>query len=292
MTQDLEGSKRIKALRRAIVQAIPRFPNNKASKQAMEAKHLTDLLISYIGWRLRYVATRRRKVIGHERLAEDKRSAALQTGISAFLKAVEAGDDLTPYLSLLPHSQGYTPVADAGAQGGDSWADKDFLLNVMGLHHFHLGLTKESKGHIARTNEVLFASVTRDSFEILGLFDHAAFESDPTTGMTPERQKLWSVFESQQKQNALPGQPMIGGYGSIGITLSSHPVSVVLAAQRHVRIMQKIDPKLNDPAYVKNLYGEAGVPAKPKLCWHYNHLDLGLLDEKADFFRVLAEGPN
>ena len=58
----------------------------------------------------------------------------------------------------------------------DSWADKDFLLNVMGLHHFHLGLTKETAGHMTRTNQVLFASVTREELEILGLFDHAAFE--------------------------------------------------------------------------------------------------------------------
>lgn len=292
MTQALEQSKRIKALRVAIIQAIPRFPNDKASKQAIEAKHLTDLLISYIGWRLRYVASRPRTVIGQQHLAADTRSAALKPNIDALLKAVKAGDDLTPYLSLLPHSQGYTPAADPGAQSGDSWADKDFLLNVMGLHHFHLGLTKETKGHIARTNEVLFASVTRDSFEILGLFDHAAFESDTTTGMTPERQKLWSAFEARQRQNALPGQLIIGGYGGLGITMSSSPASVVRAAQRHVSIMREIDPKLDDLTYVKGLYGEAGAPAKPKLRWHYNHLDFGLLDEKAGFFGVFEKGPN
>jgi hypothetical protein len=46
----------------------------------------------------------------------------------------------------------------------------------MGLHHFHLGLTMGAAGHAARTNQVLFASVTRDEFEFLGLFDHSAFE--------------------------------------------------------------------------------------------------------------------
>lgn len=38
---------RIKKLRRDLIKAIPRVPNNKASLQHMERKHLTDLLIDY-----------------------------------------------------------------------------------------------------------------------------------------------------------------------------------------------------------------------------------------------------
>jgi len=40
------------------------------------------------------------------------------------------------------------------------------------------------------------------------------------------------------------------------------------------------------------LYPAGAVPAKPKLKWHYRHLDLGLLDENAGFFGVLNKGPN
>lgn len=288
----IDDSKRIKAFRRELIKQIPRFPNDRASLQAAEAKSLTDLLITYIGWRLRYVAQRPRTVTGRSALDGDSRARALQPNIDAFLQAVEAGDDLTPYLSLLPHTHGYTPAADPGGTGGDSWADKDFLLNVMGLHHFHLGMTKESKGHMVRTNEVLFASVTRDSFEVIGLCDHAAFESDPGGPMTPERQRLWSIFEARQQNGLLPGQLAIGGYGNLGVTMSASPVAVVRAAQRHIKILEEIDPKLDDLTYVRGLYDEGHVPAKPKLRWHYNHLDLGLLDEKAGSFGILENGPN
>lgn len=291
MTGTFETSKRIKALRADLISQIPRFPNDKASKQVIEAKHLTDLLISYIGWRLRYVAPRPRTVTGLRTLSADPRAAVLQPNVDAFVKAVEAGDDLTPYLSLLPHSHGYTPAADPKG-GDDSWADKDFLLNVMGLHHFHLGLVKEAKGHIARTNEVIFASVTRREFEVIGLFDHAAFEHEADGTMTQERQKLWSVFENRQRRNLLPGQLDAGSFAGLGITMSSAPVAVVRAAQRHVRIMKEIDPKLDDPAYVRSLYENGNVPEKPKLRWYYNHLDFGLLDEKAGFFGVFERGPN
>jgi len=175
----IENSKRIKAFRRDLIAAVPRFSNDKASLPAMEAKHLTDLLIAFIGWRLRFVGARRRKVRGIEALTGDARATALRPNIEAFLRAVEAGEDLTPYLSLAPLTQGYTPAAEPGTLGADTWADKDFLLNVMGLHHFHLGMTKEAGGHMARTNEVLFVSVTRDTFEIIGLFDHAALNTNP-----------------------------------------------------------------------------------------------------------------
>jgi hypothetical protein len=256
----------------------------------MESKPLIDLLITYIGWRLRCVAQRPRKVAGRSNLAGDPRAVALKPNIDAFIEAVEGGNDLTPYLSL-EHSRGYTPAADPAAGGTKTWADKDFLLNVMGLHHFHLGLTTEAAGHAARTNEVLFASVTRDAFEILGLFDHAAFEHEDDGTMTPERVKLWRAYQVREAAGALPGQLMIGGYGNFGIAASSQPLAVTRAAQRHVGRIREIDPKLDDPAYVKTLFGEA-TPAKPKLKWWYKHLDFGLLDEPTALFGFLERGPN
>lgn len=288
----LEKSKRANAFQRGLVKAIPRFPNDKASLQALEAKTLTDLLITYIGWRLRYVAARPRRVTGVANLDADPRLARLKPNIDGFVKVAEAGEDLTPYLSLQPHSRGYAPAADPKTPKPDSWADKDVLLNIMGLHHFHLGLTKEAAGHISRTDEVLFASVTRDELEILGFFDHTAFEHKDDGSMTPERKKLWAAYEMREAAGLLPGQLSVGGFGGLGITLSSQPSAVVLAAQCHVRIMRQIDPQLDDPAYVRMLYPEGQVPARPKLKWHYRHLDFGLLDERAKFFGLLKRGPN
>jgi hypothetical protein len=292
MPPAIEDCKRVKALRREVIATVPRFPNDKASLQAMEAKDLTDLLITFIGWRIRYVAQRSRKVTGRVGLAGDTRAAALKPNIDAFIAAVEAGNDLTPYLSLDPRTRGYTPAADPKTRGADTWADKDLLLNIMGLHHFHLGLTMEAAGHAARTNEVLFGSVTRDELEIIGLFDHAAFEHEDDGTMTPERVKLWQAYQARDSAGALPGQLMVGGYGSLGVTLSSQPVAVVRAAQRHAKIIHETDPKLDNADFVKTIYGSSRVPAKPKLRWCYAHLDFGLCDEAAGVFGVLERGPN
>ncbi len=151
MPNSFEKSKRIKALRRDLIALVRRSPNDKASLQAMEAKSLTDLLITSIAWRLRHVGKRPRQVAGLSTIAGDPRAMALKPNIDAFLDVVQAGGDLTPYLSE-GRKKGYTPAAEAPRQaGGNSWADKDFLLNVMGLHHFHLGLTIEAAGHAVRT---------------------------------------------------------------------------------------------------------------------------------------------
>ncbi len=292
MPDSFEDTKRIKALRHDLIAAVPRFPSDKASRNAIEAKRLTDLLITFIGWRLRHVGMRPRQVVGQANFAGGPPATALAPNINAFLDVVRTGGDLTPYLSDKPRTKGYTPAAEASQAGRNSWADKDFLLNVIGLHHFHLGLTMEAAGHAKRTNELIFASVTRDTFEIIGLVDHAVFRYEDDGSMTADRQALWSMYEARQTANSLPGQLSIGGFGGLGITMSSHPVAVVRAAQHHVRIMREIDPKLDDSQYVRGLYPAGAVPAKPKLKWHYRHLDLGLLDENAGFFGVLNKGPN
>ena len=175
MPVPFENRPRIKVLRESLVKSIPCFPNDKATRAALAGKHLTDLLIVFIAWRLRHVRQSPREIKGRVKLVDDVRAAGLSAQLDGFLEAVERGDDLTPYLSLGAVKEGYTPAAESGHPEA-SWSDKDFLLNVMGLHHFHLGLTREAKGHALRTNEVLFASVTRDTFEIIGLFDHDAFE--------------------------------------------------------------------------------------------------------------------
>ena len=292
MPDKLEDSKRIKALRRDMIAAVPRFPNDKASLQAIEAKPLTSLVITFLAWRLRHVGTRPRQVLGRSNLTGDPRTAALTPNIDAFLKVVQEGDDLTPYMSIEPRTKGYTPAAEASGPNRDSWADKDFLLNVMGLHHFHLGLTMEAAGHAERTNELIFASVTRDTFDILGLVSHAAFDHEGDGSMTAERQALWSMYEARRDAGSLPGQLSMGGFRGGGVTTLSHPVAVTLTAQHHVRIMRKIDPKLDDPQYVSSLYPQGSVPANPKLKWHYRHLDFGLFDERASFFCIFQNGPN
>ena len=288
----LEGSKRFRKFRGTLTKSIPRIPNNKASLQALLSKHPTDLLIVYMCWRLRHVGIRPRKVMGLSVLDSDPRGGALKPNIDAFTKAVAAGADLRPYLSKRVHREGYVMGADPEQTNTATWEDKDFLLNVMGLHHFHLGLHRQASGLMGRTDEVMFAHVSRDTLKVLGLFDHTVFDWAVNDAIAPEREKLWSIHDKYQAAQAGPGEILMGGLGGLGITMAGTPTVVTMTAIRQIKLIRKIEPRLDEPQYAKEMFAEFPVAGKVKPAWHYVHLDFGLLNEATGDFKCLVPGPN
>jgi hypothetical protein len=224
-------------------------------------------------------------------VTNDSRWGDLRTAIDALLDEVRNGQDLTPRLSLLVHKHGFSPASAAKTPDVDRWADKDFLLNVMGYHHFHLRMVRESAGHVQRSNEVLFAALTRDHFEALAIFDHSVFEKTDavTNTMTAERNRLWDIFTAK----ACRGMPAGAVYVPAMIMTSGHCYHHVTLAFNYARIVRDLDPKLDDPVFVRGMYEEAKItlPGRPKLKWHLNYLDLGLFDEGQNVFFVLRYGP-
>lgn len=80
----------------------------------------------------------------------------------ASLKAkIEAGDDLSPHLSLLTQK----PTAT------------DSLLFDWGVYHLHLGLATHAKNadFVERTGPVLFGHPTEDTFYAIGIYGHGAW---------------------------------------------------------------------------------------------------------------------
>src|SRR4051794_27942177 len=183
MTELKPEPKRIAKLRREIVRAIPRFPNDKSSKERLERESLGGLLVHYLSWQLRFVVPRPRTVHVEDTASTDPRWITLAPEITVLLDKVRRGEDLTPHLSLAAWTEGYTPAASGQGPGVDRWADKDFLLNVMGFHHFHLNSTLEKRGFITRSKDVLFASVSRTRFDVIGIFDHSVFDDDDPLAM-------------------------------------------------------------------------------------------------------------
>ena len=288
----LDGSKRFKKFRESLIKKIPRLPNNKESLTALRSKNHTDLLITYMCWRLRQVAVRARRVTGLSVLEDDPRFEALEAKVEAFTKAVEAGADLGPYLSKRAHREGYVMDGDPKKTNTVTWEDKDFLLNVMGLHHFHLGLRQEKSGLMGRTVEVVFAHVSRDTVDILGLFDHSVFEWTIGDTMVPERRRLWAIHDEYQAAHAGPGPMLMGGIGGMGVTLAGTPTVVTLKAIRLLELVRKTDPELEDAEYAKEAFEEFPVSSKVRPAWHYDHLDFGLLNEATGDFKYLMPGPN
>ena len=146
-------------------------------------------------------------------------------------------------------------------------------------------------GWPTRTNEVLLAYVTRDTFDIKGLFDHSVFEWSDDDKMTPERQRLWSIFDRYNAEKNQDSAFLMSGYGGQGISGAGTPIVITKNAIRHIEIIKDIEPKLDHPEEIKTLIGDRAVSIRTKLMWHYNHLDLGLLNRKSGDFYILKRGP-
>jgi hypothetical protein len=190
---------------------------------------------------------------------------------------------------LQVHSKGFSPAAIRSEPHNDHWSDKDFLLNVMGYHHFHLGINIEPGGYVNRTDHVLFAKVSREELTAVAIVDHSVFDNE-NDELNDERKRIYQLFENHLTKNAPPNSLIIPP----SITLSGHPTHVVSRAQDYFRIIKDIDPKLDDYSYILKLYEQAklAIPKKPKLNWMIHFTDLVLYEKNHNVNLVLRFGIN
>lgn len=285
-TVPVDEPSRVKKLRLELVNEIPRFPNTREALQEMEQKHLSSVLVDYINWRSRYVGIRPRQVEIEAVAKADPRWSAMSVAIEAFLEKVRRGDDLTPHLSLAPHTRGYAlTVRGRGATNDDRWSDKDPLLIRMGYHHFHLGMAVEAAGHVARTNNLIFAEVGREIFKVIAIFNHDVFDRGST-----ERRRLEALHDMIIFRGIPPGAGVLKG----PVVSSGHAMHTINYAQWCTRLIEHVDPQLDDRAYIETLYaqGKIDLPPDLKLEWHFIHLDLVVYDRAATTAFCFGQGWN
>lgn len=264
---------------------VPRFPNNSATLRELEQLSLTSLLVVYLNWARRIIPPRQRNVAIEPSLTADRRWKKLRPDVQRFLEKVRAGEDLMPHLSLRVQYNGYTPPSMAVAKD-DLWEDKDFLLNVMGYHHFHLG-PQSQHNHTDRTDDLLFAQVTRDRLHAIALFDHSVF--DKGTQMSAERERMWKLYRYRTSLGRAPGIYMAAG----PVATSGHSLDDVVMAQDYVRIIRVNDPKLDELQARSAVFPDLPhqVVKAQKLSWALNGQDLGLVDRVTQTFFILRKGP-
>ncbi len=286
-------SKRIRTLKREIINIVPKFPNNKATKKNLESKHLTDLLIVYLNWAARLITPRARKVEIESEVTNDDRWDLISSSFSFLREKIENGDDLTPHLSLKAQEKGYTPAASESGSATDKWADKDFLLNIMNFYHFHLGEINEGGKNISeRSPDLIFARVDKFTFRAIGIFHHSVFKptNSVTKEMSSERRRLWQIFDKYVTQGVKNGGIVIPAM----ITTSGHCLQIVQLAQEYFRIIKEVDSKLDDREFVKSFFEDTDIrpPKEPKLNWCFRGTDLGIFDKATNLFVVYKYGIN
>lgn len=290
-------SKTIKKLRNEIIKELPKFLNNKETKQILEEKSLINLLIDYLSWKARLVAERPRDIIISKDVSDDPRWNNIKNQFGQLSRKITSGENINPYLSLEAHQKGYTPASSIASADTNKWEDKDFLLNITGFHHLHLGHLVEGRKISGRTDDVIFAKISRETFKIIGVFDHSVFNNldSATQEINCERSRLWDIFDNEIRasyvsENNLAKTVVMSSM----ITTSAHPLSIVLLAQEYLRIIFEFDKKLGESEFVNSLFLKSGVekPKNPKIVWYINGTDLGLLERNTGIYAIFRKGIN
>ena len=285
----MDTSKRINKLKKELIKNLPFFPNVKETQEELEQQDLSGVMIHYLHWQTRLVPARQRKIQIAPEVTSDKRWKRLKEGINGLCDKFRNGEDVKPYLSKRAHNYAYTPVQRIKDGDADSWEDKDQILNTKGFHHFHLNMNVQHTGLSERTNEVLFAFVTRDKFHAIGIFDHSVFESADVNGdMCKERTRMWELHEKHTTMGMEAGSV----YVSNPIMSSGHPMYLIRLADHYTKIIKDTDDKLDDRVFINGLYDQGKLPAPSKFNfeWHINGLDLGVFDKRTNVFFSINEG--
>lgn len=279
--------KRLKRLKETLIAELPVFPNNKETKIDLNRKSLPNVLVDYLSWRSRLIGIRPRTVFRRELVAQQLMDQSLQAGADSFLDAIERGDDVSSHHSKSALKKGYTSQSRLEAE--KRWADKDKALNLLGIHHFHIGLGSTTKGLSERSNELIFARVGREEFHVLGVFNHDIFDDDPSVSRS-EYGRLRQAQHEMDDQDAVPGLVRFDpGFGGAGIANSGHAVAIRFEAARIVKKLWQYEELLAD----QNEMAKLGFdPHRSRPYWRFNHMDLELVDDVTKKYGVVREGPN
>ena len=285
----IEESKSKRKFKAELIKKLPFFPDDRDTLQQLESEGLGNVMFYYLHWSTRQVPSRIRKVHIYPELTADNRYRVLKEQIKLFRDKVSNGEDLSPYLSLRAHKKGYTPRQRIIDGEADSWEDKDQILNTKGFHHFHLDMTVQHTGLSVRTNEVLFAKVTRTEFHAVAIFDHSVFEpADENGNLELERKRMWDIHEKYTTMGMAPGTV----YMTSPIASSGHPVGIRLMADRYMHTIKQYDSKLSDRIFVNQLYQDGNLPPpeRHKLEWQIDALDLVIFDKKNNVKFIVYQG--
>jgi hypothetical protein len=271
---------RIEAFRSSMIDDLPRVPNNRASRALLEAMPTRRVILAFLNWRSRRIPSKQRTVSLWSGGVTPLHFQAAKSKLRSLLQKVEAGEDVTPHLSDLVRTKGIIlPGASPTVRG----QDVDMILTRYGLHHFHVGHFSASNPK-GRSGSLVFAEVLDKEFRIIAIADHHVF----TLG-SAEQFRFSGICHAYIAKAFSPGTAFMLN----PVTSSGHSVIVSMFAVKCEDEINRLDPLLDDPAFIDSLYNGQPIlrdglivarPANPSLAWHFDDLEFGILDKQTMVF--------
>ena len=233
---------RIQAFRDDMIKMLPRAPINKASLETLRAMPTRRVILAFLTWRMRHIPAKPRAVRFWSGGVSPAQAQAARPKLQPFLQKVAAGRDLTPHLSTHVNKGVILP----GSRPADRRKDIDMVLTREGLHHFHVGVSgpDNPKG---RSGSLVFAEVLDKEFRVVAIADHRVFELG-----SAEQLKFFQICRSYMAKDIPPGQAFMANL----VMSSGHSMLVTLFADKCEDEMDRLDPLLDDPAFIDRLYND------------------------------------
>jgi len=152
--------------RHAALRALPEAVQAELSSAAL------PLVLSVLtSWRGRQISRNRRRVFRSRELLRSSAARRHVRAIAEISRRLEAGGDLSRYLSK------GAEIVYRGPDGtGRPDGDKDRLLAEWGVHHLHLGTGLDRSGRfVHRTRELLFLHINPAEAHLIGVYPHGAW---------------------------------------------------------------------------------------------------------------------
>ena len=238
------------------------------------------VILAFVTWRMRFIPAKPRMVRVWAGGVTPIQFQAVKSKLQPLLQKVQAGKDLTPHLSDLVNKKG---IILPGANPLDLGKDIDMVLTREGLHHFHVGLASAGNPK-GRSGTLVFAEVLDKEFRIVAISDHHAFKRG-----SPEQLRFFQICRSYMAKDIPPGQAFMPN----PVMASGHSMLVTMFATKCEDEINRLDPLLDDPAFVDRLYNEQPIlrdgkpvarPLNPSLAWHFDDLKFGILDNRTKVF--------
>lgn len=305
-------SPRLEGLKAQLVATIPCEPDTAEGKRELEAMPLVRLMAHYMNWVDRLIAPRPRKVTFAQGFFPQKVTDEQLVAIRQWVSKSEAGEDLSLYLSAYSRTHGYSPRSPD--RKGIKWADgrkgdKDYALNTMGTHHFHLVPSEPDGRRPGGSRALIYAQVRRDSIRAVLLGDHNSFNDGSLRsavaaanleagivlhGLTPPRNddefslkdRMLLARRGFTTTETVAGSVVPMGFGAMDGSAMDH----VRHADRARDLIEQWDSRLETPEGIADLRRRIpamGLPVN-NLQWGFHYGDFGLYLSDTVFLSFLS----
>jgi hypothetical protein len=249
---------------------------------------MPDFLPRYLNWADRFVPPRPRKVETWQRFLRHGSPETHRKAIYDLAEKIEAGQDLTPFLSDRVHRYGYVGLKTGKGKKprGPEWDDKDYALNAYETHHLHLDTTR-------RTEELLYVTFSRDVAFLVMLGNHDSFD-DGTLAQAVAEMRVGTFLEfknvlgpalprppGEQNRTQRRGQATVfqaEGQTVMGAMLNEDGTSPLHALHvgKVLDRLRRMDSELGTPGFARERFERKGwdYPTAPVFEWGMRYCDL------------------